>query len=137
MLRRPPRSTRTDTLFPYTTLFRSPARIDRRFHRQTDAQRMRLELLRVERDAHRQALDDLHPIARRILRRDQRKGGAGAAGDADDLAVIDDVAAIIVRRQFDGLADTDLAELAILVIGVDIGDRKRKRLNSSPYCASS
>src|SRR3546814_9422287 len=26
MLRRPPRSTRTDTLFPYTTLFRSRAR---------------------------------------------------------------------------------------------------------------
>src|SRR3546814_8826434 len=25
MLRRPPRSTRTDKLFPYTTLFRSPA----------------------------------------------------------------------------------------------------------------
>src|SRR3546814_2985346 len=24
MLRRPPKSTRTDTLFPYTTLFRSP-----------------------------------------------------------------------------------------------------------------
>src|SRR3546814_2695640 len=31
MIRRPPRSTRTDTLFPYTTLFRSPraARADR------------------------------------------------------------------------------------------------------------
>src|SRR3546814_4906569 len=29
MIRRPPRSTRTDTLFPYTTLFRSPARTDR------------------------------------------------------------------------------------------------------------
>src|SRR3546814_9184210 len=27
MIRRPPRSTRTDTLFPYTTLFRSVARI--------------------------------------------------------------------------------------------------------------
>src|SRR3546814_6007341 len=26
MIRRPPRSTRTDTLFPYTTLFRSPYR---------------------------------------------------------------------------------------------------------------
>src|SRR3546814_2870200 len=25
MIRRPPKSTRTDTLFPYTTLFRSPA----------------------------------------------------------------------------------------------------------------
>src|SRR3546814_8074733 len=28
MIRRPPRSTRTDTLFPYTTLFRSPRRGD-------------------------------------------------------------------------------------------------------------
>src|SRR3546814_5804484 len=27
MIRRPPRSTRTDTLFPYTTLFRSPGTI--------------------------------------------------------------------------------------------------------------
>src|SRR3546814_4538219 len=29
MIRRPPRSTRTDTLFPYTTLFRSSAGRDR------------------------------------------------------------------------------------------------------------
>src|SRR3546814_19493436 len=29
MIRRPPRSTRTDTLFPYTTLFRSVADRDR------------------------------------------------------------------------------------------------------------
>src|SRR3546814_20408694 len=28
MIRRPPRSTRTDTLFPYTTLFRSAERLD-------------------------------------------------------------------------------------------------------------
>src|SRR3546814_6246062 len=27
MIRRPPRSTRTDTLFPYTTLFRSPIQL--------------------------------------------------------------------------------------------------------------
>src|SRR3546814_16466025 len=30
MIRRPPRSTRTDTLFPYTTLFRSAAGIEAR-----------------------------------------------------------------------------------------------------------
>src|SRR3546814_4156326 len=30
MIRRPPRATRTDTLFPYTTLFRSAAGADRR-----------------------------------------------------------------------------------------------------------
>src|SRR3546814_5891061 len=33
MIRRPPRSTRTDTLFPYTTLFRSWARSGRQHHR--------------------------------------------------------------------------------------------------------
>src|SRR3546814_20185683 len=32
MIRRPPRSTRTDTLFPYTTLFRSMAVIGRAAH---------------------------------------------------------------------------------------------------------
>src|SRR3546814_2884335 len=37
MIRRPPRSTRTDTLFPYTTLFRSPlvddcGRVDSKFN---------------------------------------------------------------------------------------------------------
>src|SRR3546814_1061946 len=44
MIRRPPRSTRTDTLFPYTTLFRSPggrpAPVRRRFRWQNcDGQR--------------------------------------------------------------------------------------------------
>src|SRR3546814_4166422 len=33
MIRRPPRSTRTDTLFPYTTLFRSPGELPQREHR--------------------------------------------------------------------------------------------------------
>src|SRR3546814_12947950 len=33
MIRRPPRSTRTDTLFPYTTLFRSADRNDRQTNR--------------------------------------------------------------------------------------------------------
>src|SRR3546814_1629650 len=32
MIRRPPRSTRTDTLFPYTSLFRSLEMIDFHFH---------------------------------------------------------------------------------------------------------
>src|SRR3546814_14946171 len=36
MIRRPPRSTRTDTLFPYTTLFRSQAPAVRARSRMTD-----------------------------------------------------------------------------------------------------
>src|SRR3546814_15158792 len=35
MIRRPPRSTRTDTLFPYTTLFRSLTRFDLRIRPKT------------------------------------------------------------------------------------------------------
>src|SRR3546814_7801092 len=35
MIRRPPRSTRTDTLFPYTTLFRSLAAVEQRLRDDT------------------------------------------------------------------------------------------------------
>src|SRR3546814_11602940 len=49
MLRRPPRSTRTDTLFPYTTLFRSPGRV-------AECRAHRLDL-RV--DARGDALDEI------------------------------------------------------------------------------
>src|SRR3546814_2318537 len=39
MIRRPPRSTRTDTLFPYTTLFRSlQSRLEPRAHRKRGAE---------------------------------------------------------------------------------------------------
>src|SRR3546814_4617603 len=54
MRRRPPRSTRTDTLFPYTTLFRSPTRL------RTAELRVgfRQELPRHRRrDAHRRSVD--------------------------------------------------------------------------------
>src|SRR3546814_4580488 len=38
MIRRPPRSTRTDTLFPYTTLFRSPGGAEGKRGHQEDGQ---------------------------------------------------------------------------------------------------
>src|SRR3546814_14854612 len=54
MIRRPPRSTRTDTLFPYTTLFRSERRVGRIEHeprlvprRVGAGERVRVELERV------------------------------------------------------------------------------------------
>src|ERR1700734_2410380 len=45
---------------------------DFRVHRQADAQRMRRQFLRIERNAHRQALHHLDPVAGRVLRRDDR-----------------------------------------------------------------
>src|SRR3546814_1399656 len=72
MIRRPPRSTRTDTLFPYTTLFRSRlvefARdlVDEGAHHQ-----------RPERDEERRVEDDQHKVrvvqTQRIDGRKQRQ----------------------------------------------------------------
>src|SRR3546814_20595073 len=49
MIRRPPRSTRTDTLFPYTTLFRSEAVEARRLLVEAEQDQRRLQGNRGER----------------------------------------------------------------------------------------
>src|SRR3546814_16347481 len=54
MIRRPPRSTRTDTLFPYTTLFRSRAR--RRACVRAPAERRRARARRRRRQSARSRL---------------------------------------------------------------------------------
>src|SRR3546814_1779607 len=65
MIRRPPRSTRTDTLFPYTTLFRSRHRLRGAAHSMADAEpRARREILpadgRTPRAPHLGALRPQH-----------------------------------------------------------------------------
>src|SRR3546814_6471726 len=67
MIRRPPRSTRTDTLFPYTTLFRSQARDPRLAHRRGGPRRC----------PHSRA-----PDRRRQgeIRREDRQGARGQEG---------------------------------------------------------
>src|SRR3546814_4939420 len=73
MIRRPPRSTRTDTLFPYTTLFRSREGIERLDHGVEDglvdplgigvAQRRRLALERTRSEEHTSELQSLMRIS--------------------------------------------------------------------------
>src|SRR3546814_10379427 len=84
MIRRPPRSTRTDTLFPYTTLFRSPQ--GRQAHRLTHddanssdpcrnalpAPRPRLGAVHARRDADDRDLHARHQGQRADDRRPQR-----------------------------------------------------------------
>src|SRR3546814_6723624 len=61
MIRRPPRSTRTDTLFPYTTLFRSERR--RHFHRRLVRLQRHQPLVLVDRVTDRnQHLDHRHVV---------------------------------------------------------------------------
>src|SRR3546814_2067041 len=75
MIRPPPRSTRTDTLFPYTTLFRSP----RPAHRATAASRaLRHESRRCEPCRRRPAmtvfrLRGLHPASQADRHRPKRR----------------------------------------------------------------
>src|SRR3546814_2417276 len=66
MIRRPPRSTRTDTLFPYTTLFRSlaPARGAEREAPAAPAPRLRLADQRADRsEEHTSELQSLMRIS--------------------------------------------------------------------------
>src|SRR3546814_9707978 len=76
MIRRPPRSTRTDTLFPYTTLFRS-----------ITMEKMKEHLLEWLRDAHaaeEQAKTMLSGTADRVERYPQFSAGLRRHADVSD-----------------------------------------------------
>src|SRR3546814_11375828 len=96
MIRRPPRSTRTDTLFPYTTLFRSPRHA--RIHLNDDE----AAILRIDRELHVRttrfdanltqhsnagAAHDLIFLVRKRQRR--RNGNAVAGMDAHWIDILD------------------------------------------------
>src|SRR3546814_9913839 len=59
MIRRPPRSTRTDTLFPYTTLFRSESDAGHAAPVQIGFQRPRAPRIGLEREDGRPVLRDV------------------------------------------------------------------------------
>src|SRR3546814_7815404 len=103
MIRRPPRSTRTDTLCPYTTLFRSG----------------RCDTLAVFVD-HALAvfLDE-----RAALRRQQVEHVLGRSAEPDALRADDDGSVDQDRMRHHGIEQLRLAQSRV--------DRKRTRLNSS------
>src|SRR3546814_13176383 len=69
MIRRPPRSTRTDTLFPYTTLFRSPGAADRQL---ADAQR---EERGDQCQCENEVVEEDHAVTRRVVHPEERAEG--------------------------------------------------------------
>src|SRR3546814_2077037 len=112
MIRRPPRSTRTDTLFPYTTLFRSSRTqaIEEGLHLQhdrpgafaTDRRNQEPRLLPAE------SGDDLLRLRPRLVLEHQ-------------VGLVEDQPTRIVQHRRVALAQLD---------------RKSTHLNSSNYCAS-
>src|SRR3546814_1520122 len=87
MIRRPPRSTRTDTLFPYTTLFRSLDPLGD----QADAERARQRgdrlddrrVLRAGGDVAHEALVDLQAVDRKALEVAERRIAGAEVVDRD------------------------------------------------------
>src|SRR3546814_7779264 len=84
MIRRPPRSTRTDTLFPYTTLFRSPRNRAAADPAIAGHGKLRRGQPRISRDDHARhggAHPQSQPAEPRILdERGARYHGAGLPG---------------------------------------------------------
>src|SRR3546814_10609982 len=115
MIRRPPRSTRTDTLFPYTTLFRSRAP-----DREAEVARLEIALLQVLPGT----LAVVFGMPRQVY----------LAVLADDLpGVVDQdrrVEAVTLLGQL-GIAEVEADAEFLGLLEQRPGDRKSTRLNSS------
>src|SRR3546814_8048452 len=115
MIRRPPRSTRTDTLFPYTTLFRSaPNRCggtsrDRRFHPGRDDD----SLAELEVRFGRVSLEEAEgAIMAHSLSIPGRRLPKGRVLDRDDLAAVRHAgleAITVARIDTDGIGENDFS----------------------------
>src|SRR3546814_2358961 len=131
MTRRPPRSTRTDTLFPYTTLFRSPAGEDRQ-SREEDARRLhpqgRLRHHRRRPPLPRTADPRRGPAALRARRAAEVRGAEERAG-AQEAGGMGGVARKALTIQAGPRRLT--AWPAPTAQRVAMQDRKSTRLNSS------
>src|SRR3546814_3602557 len=80
MIRRPPRSTRTDTLFPYTTLFRSRSGIAQRT---SGEGQLRPD---VGSDRHCDGMDGVRPLAVPRAKPAYERAGGIAPTSSDDHA---------------------------------------------------
>src|SRR3546814_7181922 len=95
MIRRPPRSTRTDTLFPYTTLFRSE-----------DAIRINLERWLQAADAFGDALDDAEGLENLdIDSGEEEQRDAAADGKQDDTPIVKFVNKVLIDAIKRGASD--------------------------------
>src|SRR3546814_10484420 len=126
MIRRPPRSTRTDTLFPYTTLFRS--RTVRDDHH--------LAQVRLLREADVVRLRWRHPVLHDLM---QNARFADTIGADQGIHIVWQwvVGLELQFERRDIPADIVKLESKVEHRGrLALQDRKSTRLNSSHYCAS-
>src|SRR3546814_8429382 len=130
MIRRPPRSTRTDTLFPYTTLFRS-AIFTRVVVNMTELAGADLRGALTDRPAGR-GLEELgDPLEVHLTQHATWVTSAAVAGRQLDISGYD-------MRMTGVLDEVNLNAVIAnnsVWCGLDLTDRKSTRLNSRHYCA--
>src|SRR3546814_4332883 len=134
MIRRPPRSTRTDTLFPYTTLFRSITTGNLHISAGGAGDLTPLAGLQLDivDDGADRNLPDLHRIARlhvHLLARDDLIAG----GDALRSQNIGDLPVLILHQRDEG------GTVGVIFQALDSRrnvDRKSTRLKYSHQCAT-
>src|SRR3546814_1932201 len=121
IIRRPTRSTRTDTLFPYTTLFRSahPLFQERRLYEEVN----QLEITRAGAESRKLTIDQRDAI---ILKLKSAKT-ASFSGLARLLKLADGESFNKASENCTGLNGDE--------VFAAFGDRKRQRLNVSNKCA--
>src|SRR3546814_6039532 len=127
MIRRPPRSTRTDTLFPYTTLFRSD--------RLRALEECRSLLAPLDRQELLTGAEIAAPVSSEDMDTDALMAElAGAAGDSE-ITDLRHVRSTAEKRAAEEIANRepcpDFDRFKPL-----FEDRKSNRLNSSHQCAS-
>src|SRR3546814_15122555 len=134
-IRRPPRSTRTDTLFPYTTLFRSLVEVGQEIDRVVDPVNADNPVRRA--DVAREAgLDRLlgHAVAEIIIERPERAAGGAIHGALATLIAKDRREGDIIRKRL--LVIERPAGHPDVARGIEGRiERKSNRTNSSHKCA--
>src|SRR3546814_5950718 len=132
MIRRPPISTRTDTLFPYTTRFRSPPAGVRRETLDAEQVGGRRDPVGVAKGGR---ADRRHMAAEQEIGAQPRPAAAAATDRDVDVRRVD---IDIVVRHREPHREVGVAKLEAPDERAEPGaaDRKSQRLNSSPYCGS-
>src|SRR3546814_1314535 len=116
MIRRPPRSTRTDTLFPYTTLFRS---------------RDQLHQSRIANARLGAGIDDdVDAAAVDAGVGEDQAAGAVARGDDDRVAIADQPPRVATARQYVDLFAPEIDEQAPILEHVDRSEEHTSELQS-------
>src|SRR3546814_5821145 len=135
MIRRPPRSTRTDTLFPYTPLFRSPVLVRAGAHTIFDAaiecRSRHAQIVAVVADRRLdETEDETAPLGQAFAGSEQQSRAGGldqARGETRRMGIDADVGgdhALVTRWIANRQGISDFA------------DRENTRLHSSHQCAS-